>query len=179
MKLVAKRVRLSMPRRTVTSASAGPACSVTRSRTRSAVVAGSLVDEFPPADPDPAEAGRDRRMTGVADLLGLALAAVRSPPERPLVRPAEHVERAPEPRADRRVRRVLEQPAPLTALDLPTDLAAELEVQPLVVVRPGAVRIHQDPVVGGRDHRVERVAARQQPDVRHPDHRDPVEAFRP
>ena len=36
-------------------------------------------------------------------------------------------------------------------LDLPADLAAELEVQPLVVDRPRAVGVHVDAPLGRRD----------------------------
>src|SRR5258706_6047223 len=152
MKPVANRVSASSPWRTVTSTSASEArararasarSAVSRARSAAAALTGLgaersvvVIGSPPHPDPDPAEARRHRGVSGVADLLGLALAAVRRAPERPLVGPAEHVERAPELRADRRVGRVLQQPAALAALDLPADFAAELEVEPLVVDRP-------------------------------------------
>ena len=112
MKLVANRVSADTPVRTFTSASATPRRARTSSRTRpssrvgsrrSALVRRSATPSSAShPDPDPAEPGRDRRMAGVADLLRLALAAVRRPPEDPLVAAAKHVHRAPEARADRR-----------------------------------------------------------------------------
>src|SRR6185503_4703629 len=193
MKPVANRVRASVPWRTVTSTSASRARAWTRSTVCSASASARadsssgaattsmersvvVIALAPHPDADPTEARRHGGVAGVADLLRLALATVRRAPERPFVAVPEHVERAPEPRADRGVGRVLEEPRLLAALDLPADLAAELEVQPLVVDRPRAVRVHQDPVVGRGDHRLEGVRAGQEPDVRHPDHRDPVEA---
>src|SRR5436853_1636363 len=194
MKLEANRVSAETPVLTVTSASAPRDRCRTRSTTSAAVASPApgaapvsrpvvcsrsvvAIALAPDTDADAAEASRNRRMTGMADLLRLTLAAVRRSPERPLVAPAEHVHRAPEPRADPGVGRVLQEPRLLAALDLPADLAPELEVEALVVDRPGPVGVHVDPVVGRRDHLGERAVARQQSDVRHPDHRDPVEAL--
>ena len=115
-------------------------------------------------------AGR-RRVAGVADLARLALAAVRRAPRHDLRR--QHVHRAPELRADPGVRRVAQQPPELTVLHLVADLAAELEVEPLVVDRPRAVRLHVDAVVGGGDDLLERVRPGLEADVRHPHHRQP------
>src|SRR5262245_55769599 len=88
--------------------------------------------------PDAGEAGRGGRVAGVPDLAGLALPAVLRAPRDNLA--TEHVHAPPELRADPRVRRVAQHPAELTVLDLPPDLAAELEVQPLVVDRPRPVQ---------------------------------------
>src|SRR3954468_13489225 len=111
------------------------------------------------AHPDPyaGEAGRSRRMTGVPDLAGLALAAVGGAPGDRLG--GEHVHRLPELGTDPGVGRVAQHAASLTVLDLVPDLAAELEVEPPVVDRPGPVDVHVDAVVGGRDDLVERVRA--------------------
>ncbi len=125
------------------------------------------------AHPHVGEAGGHRRVTGVADLDRLALAAVGGAPEHPLVGAAHHVHRRPEPRADARVGGVAQHLAELAVLDLPRDLAAELEVEALVVDRPRAVRVHVDAVVGGGDHLLERAVARQEADVGHPHHRQP------
>ena len=112
-----------------------------------------------------------RGVAGVADLDRLALAAVRGAPEHPLVGAADHVHRGPEPRADAGVGGVAEHLAELAVLDLPGDLAAELEVEPLVVDRPGAVGVHVDAVVGGGDHLLEAAVAREEADVGHAHHR--------
>src|SRR3954470_5434025 len=178
MKLDAKRVSAAGPGPTDPWASAAAAGARSRSITCSAssrpraasgsiwvVVARSVVVIALSRDPDadPTEPRRHRRMSRVPDLLRLALAAVRRPPELPLVATAEHVHGSPEPRADAGVGRVAQHSAALALLDLPADLAPELEVEPLVVDRPGAVRIHQDPVVRRGDHLVQRVRAREKP----------------
>ena len=183
MKLVAKRVSAWTPPTTFTSASAavgaGPVAD-DREDPLGGLEAGADLGRHPRT---PTRMPRNRAGTagwpGVADLAGLALAAVRRAPERPLVGPAEHVHRRPEPRADAGVGRVAQHPAALAVLDLPADLAAELEVQPLVVDRPRAVGVHVDPVVGRGDHLLERVSPGQQADVGHPHHRQPGRSRRP
>src|SRR5690606_38857478 len=77
------------------------------------------------------------------DLARLPLAAVAEAPRHDLR--GEHVHRLPEPRPDAGVGGVLEHAAPLPVLDLVGDLAAELEVEPAVVDRPGAVGLHVEP----------------------------------
>ena len=93
-------------------------------------------------------------------------------------RPPDRVARAPELGRDPRVVGVavhLDQPA---VLDPPGDLAAELEVDALVVDRPGRVRRHEHPVVGVADDVGERALARLDRDVRHPDQREVLPAVR-
>src|SRR5947209_4137865 len=70
---------------------------------------------------------------------GLALAAVGSSPQLPVIAVADRVAAAPELRRDAGVSRVLQQGALLAALDLPRQLGAELEVQPFVVDAPALV----------------------------------------
>ncbi len=77
------------------------------------------------------------------------------------------------------VRRIPEQPAELAVLDLVADLGAELEVEAAIVDRPRAIRLHVDAVVGVGDDLVERVRTGLQPDVRHPDHREPSPSVGP
>src|SRR5688500_20287632 len=100
-------------------------------------------------------------MTCVTDLPGLPLAAVGRAPEGPLRLVAEHVQALPELRTDPGVRRILDHPPALALADLPADLAAELEVQALVVDGPRAIRVDIDAVVGRRDHLLETAGARQ------------------
>src|SRR5688500_20216323 len=106
-------------------------------------------------------------MTGVTDLPGLSLAAVRSAPEGPLRLVAKHVQALPELRADAGVGRILDHPSALAILDLPADLATELEIQALVVDRPRAVSVNQDVDLGGRDHLLEAASAGQEIDASH------------
>src|SRR5204863_9104677 len=65
------------------------------------------------------------------ELARLTLAAIREAVQPPALASAEAVQRRPEDGSYACVRGVAEQPAELAALDLPCDLRAELEVQPL------------------------------------------------
>jgi hypothetical protein len=112
-------------------------------------------------------------VAGVADLQRLALAAVGHAPHGPLVGTPHRVERRPKCRSDAGVRGVLQHAAQPAVLDLPADLAAELEVEALVIDRPRAVGLHVDAVVGAGDHLVERRLARPEADVGHPHHGQP------
>ena len=94
-------------------------------------------------------------MSGPHHLLRLALAAVRRSPQRPFIAGANRVHRIPELGGDSGVGWILQHARPLAVLDLPSNLAAELEVVALVVDRPGAVGLHEDAMIG-----VERSVAR-------------------
>src|SRR3954462_3263449 len=98
----------------------------------------------------------------------LALAAVRQAEEGPRLRPADRVERAPEDRRHTRVGRVAEHPAELALLDLPGDLCPELEVEALVVDRPGLVRLEVDTVVDVGEEVLERPFIGLEVQVGHP-----------
>src|SRR5262249_46333182 len=84
-------------------------------------------------------------------------------------RPGDGVERAPEDRRDARVRRVAQQPAERPVLDLPGDLRTELEVETLVVDRPGLVRLEVDAVADVCEEIVEGSLPGFQVEVRHPE----------
>src|SRR5437867_4071922 len=115
-------------------------------------------------------------MTG---LTGFALAAVRGAEHHVTARVADGVARPPESIRDPGVRRVLEQPTLLAALDLVGDLGRELEIEPAVIDRPRSVRGQVQAVVGVGDDVVEaHPRARQQIDVGHPDQRDAVPTVR-
>src|SRR5437899_2603003 len=114
-------------------------------------------------------------------LLRLSLAAIRRAPQRPLVARAKRVQRIPELRRNPRVRRILHHPHALSTFDLPPNLAPELKVVALVVDGPRAIRLHQNPVIRRCNQllQIQRLLPRQQADVRHADHRQPVPSFRP
>src|SRR6476646_10950335 len=95
-------------------------------------------------------------MPGSHRLHGLALAAVGSAPQRPLVTRADGVHGVPELRCDSRIRRILEHAPQLAALDLPADLAAELKVITLVVNRPRTIGLHENAIVGAGDELIKR-----------------------
>src|SRR4029077_704288 len=66
---------------------------------------------------------------------------------------------------------ILEHAAALPVLDLPRDLAAELEVVPLVVDGPAPVGLHVNGVADSTKNFVQRLFAGLQADVGHPDQR--------
>src|SRR5207237_5641822 len=85
---------------------------------------------------------------------------------------------APELRRCAGVEGVLEHPPKAAVLDLPGDLAAELEVEPDVVDRPRLVRVDEDAALRPGDELRERRRARLEVDVRHADDGDPRGALR-
>src|SRR5271165_5179305 len=123
-------------------------------------------------------ASKARRRCSMArahHLLWLAFAAIWRAPERPLLTRTDRVQRIPELGRNARVRRVLHH---AQALAMP-DLTAKLKVVALVINRPGAVGLHQNSVIGGRDQLLERQrrCPGQQTDVSHANHRQAIPAF--
>ena len=115
-------------------------------------------------------------MAGAHHLLGLTLAAIGNAPERPVLAPGDGVAGIPELGGDSAVAGVLQHAHALAAADLPGDLAAELEVVPLVVDRPAAIGLHVDPVLDIEDL-VERLLAGLQAHIGHADQRQPGPAI--
>src|SRR6476469_2721940 len=118
-------------------------------------------------------------MPGSHRLHGLALAAVGSAPQRPVVTRADGVHGVPELRGYSRIRRIFEHAPQPAAFDLPPDLTAKLEVVALVVDRPRSVGLHEDAVVSAGDQLVkrQRIFSWQNADVGHADEWNPVPAF--
>src|SRR5687767_9046212 len=97
------------------------------------------------ANLDAAETRCRRAMANMCHLAWLSLATVRGTPHGPL---ATHgVATVPEARCDARVGGVFQHSAELPVANLPRDLDAELEIQPLVVNAPAFVRLQKQPVV--------------------------------
>ncbi len=118
-------------------------------------------------------------MSRAHNLLRLALAAVWSSPQRPLVARADRIHRIPKLRGDPRVGRIFQHPHPLPFLDLPRNLASELKVVAFVVNRPGLVGFHVDALVGRGNElfQTQRLLSGQNADVGHANHGQPVPTF--
>src|SRR6185295_16894614 len=94
------------------------------------------------------------------DLARLALAVGERATQRPRLRAADRVARVPELERVGLVGNVAQHARLLAALDLPEHLAAELEVEPLVVDRPRTAAGDHDAVIGARDQIVDRALLR-------------------
>ena len=77
----------------------------------------------------------------------------------------------PELSGDAAIGRVLQHAPSFTVANFPRDFATELEIVALVVDGPAPVRLHINGVADPAQHLVERLLARQQTHVRHPDER--------
>src|SRR5204862_4591521 len=95
-------------------------------------------------DIDIGESAGWRRMSGVDDLVGLALAAVLRAVHFEGARIADGAQAAPERRRNPTVVWILYHALPLSVLDQLAPLAAELEFIARVVDRPGNVGAHQE-----------------------------------
>src|SRR5215472_12114001 len=117
------------------------------------------------------ESGRSRAVPSTHGLHRLAFAAVRRAPKRPLVAGADGFHGVPELGGNPGVPRVFEHASQLAVLDLPANLATELEVVALVIDGPRAVGLHVDAVVDSGDELIEgqRFLARHNADVGHAD----------
>src|SRR3974390_1085271 len=122
-------------------------------------------------DPDASESRRAGAVAGPHHLFGLPLAAVGNAPQHPVIAVRDGVAGVPEFGADAAVARVLQHADALAVADLPTDLAAELEVVPLVVAGPALVGLHVNGVADV-EHFVERLVSGHQADVGHADERN-------
>src|SRR6266852_233793 len=183
MVLLANRVSAWLPTPIMTSTSATPsdfAAAVTSPNISSHRARVSRSDSLiRPADLDSRESRRARSVTCPHHLLGLALAAVRRAPQRPMLRPRDRRAGVPDLRADAAVARILQHARALAVPNLPGDLAPELKVVALVVDRPALVGFHVNAAIGSAENFFERLPARLQTDVGHADQRDPPPAVRP
>src|SRR2546428_102113 len=114
------------------------------------------------ANLDVAEPRRSGAVAGAHGLHGLALSAIRSPPERPVFPRADGVATVPELRGDAAVAGVFQHARFLPAFDLPADFRGKLEVIPPIVNGPRPICLHQDGVAGVGKEIVELPGARPQ-----------------
>lgn len=107
------------------------------------------------ADGDAFEAGRGAAVGHLGDLPGLAFAAVGDADEFPFVVTADGIAGAPEARGHVLIVGVAKKSALLAVFDLPGGLAAELEVEALLVDGPALVVVHEHAVFGIGDEVIE------------------------
>src|ERR1700722_6429308 len=146
MVLLAKRVRAAQcaPKRASTSEipkDAATCCTVPkssrnwcRSLLRSSGIRGSHFDVV--------EARGTCAVAGADHLLGLSLAAIRHAPQHPMIAIGDGRAGIPELGGDAAVGRILEHANAPAVLDLPADLATELEIVALVIDGPTAIGLH-------------------------------------
>src|SRR5215468_10895789 len=107
---------------------------------------------FPPKDLDVSKQASRRGMSYTYHLIGLALTAVWGSHNLEGVEIPHHLEIAPERGGDAAVVRMLHHGGELAMLDELSPLATKLEFVARVVDRPGAVRLHIDTALHGRNH---------------------------
>src|ERR1700728_3897958 len=112
-------------------------------------------------------------VAGADHLFGLSLAAIRNAPQHPMIAIGDGRAGIPKLSGDAAVGWILEHAHALAILNLPGDLATELEIVALVVDGPAAIGLHVNGVADAREDFVERLLARQQTDVGHADQREP------
>src|ERR1019366_5257102 len=173
MALLAKRVRASSEAATMASISVTPRA---RAASTTCPKMASESSRIGAPDPDVTKARGAGAVAGAHHLLGLALAAVRHAPQRPVLRPCDSRAGIPELGRYTAVAGVLEHADALAAAHLPADFAAELEVVALVVNGPATVGFHVDGVVH-IEHFFERLLAGEQADIGHADERQALPAI--
>src|ERR1700728_3535818 len=98
-------------------------------------------------------------VAGADHLLGLSLAAIRNAPQHPMIAIGDGGAGVPKLGGDPAVGRVLQHARAFAVLDLPGDLAAELEVVALVIDGPTAIGLHIDGVADAAEDFVESLLA--------------------
>src|SRR5579862_7439708 len=99
-------------------------------------------------------------MAGADHLLGLTLAAIRDAPQHPVIAIGDGCAGVPKLGGDAAIGRVLEHPGALAVLNLPGNLATELEIVALVVDGPTAIGLHVNRLADARENFVQRLLAR-------------------
>src|SRR5205814_7739022 len=84
-------------------------------------------------------------------LHGLALSTIGRAPKRPVIELADGVAGIPELRSDAAVAWIFTHAHFLPAFDFPADFGRALKLVTTVVDGPGAIRLHQDSIVGVGD----------------------------
>src|ERR1700723_1055782 len=94
------------------------------------------------------KARRRCAVTGAHGLLRLALAAIRRAPKGPKFARTNRVAAIPEFGGDAAIAGILDHAAFFAAFDFPADFCGELKLVAAIVDGPGAIRFHQNRVVG-------------------------------
>src|SRR5579885_3315448 len=114
------------------------------SRHRSSVNTTAALSGICGSDLDVVKARRTGAVPGADYLLGLPFAAIRHAPQDPVVAVGDGLAGIPKFRGDAAVGGILEHPHAPAVVNLPGDLAAELEVVALVIDGPAPVGLHVD-----------------------------------
>src|SRR5579872_378931 len=172
--LCVKRVSASLPLHTMTSVWSAVERPSTRDASDSRLRLSIVADSYP----NLAEARRRGALCRTAGLHRFAFSAVRSTPCDPRVLIADGITGIPELRCHAGVRGILEHAATLAVFYFPTDLAAELKVEAMIVDRPRAVALHIDAVLDVVEEIFERRVAGEQVEVAHANHRHVLPVLR-
>src|SRR5664280_2942597 len=126
-----------------------------------------------------AEPGRRRTMRHVCHLHRFSFATIVDTPHVVQLRTSDAVTGPPELIRDAGVRRVLDHVLEFPSLDLPADLAAELEVQAPIIDGPALDAVHVKTILHAADQLLEGQVARFEVDTHHADNRAACEAIGP
>jgi len=117
-------------------------------------------------------------MSGAHGLHGLALAAIRSAPQRPVIARTNCITTIPEFRGYAAVAGMFDHAAFFAAFNFPADFSRKLKMVTAVVNGPRAIRFHVNRVVGIGYQVFVLPFAGMNADVRHANYRQAVPAFR-
>src|SRR6266478_653570 len=127
---------------------------------------------------DVAKSRGTRAVARAHHLLGLALAAIRRAPKRPVLGARDGSAGIPELGADAAITGIFQHADTLAVADLPSNLASELEVVSFVVDRPAFVGLHVNPVVS-IEHFFQRLYAGLKAYIGHANERNPCPTVGP
>src|SRR5580658_9819588 len=117
------------------------------------------------------ETRRACSMTGPDHLFRLALAAVRHSPQHPMIAIGDGGAGIPELGGDAAIGGIFQHACAFAIANLPGDLATELKVVAFIVDRPATIGLHINGAAHAAQNFVERLLARLQADIGHPDER--------
>src|ERR1700756_3845404 len=124
-----------------------------------------------------AKTGGRRAVPGAHGLHGLTFAAIWRAPQRPKLFATNCFAAVPKFGGDAAIAGILEHANFFAVFDFPSDFGRKLKLVAAIVDGPGAVGLHPDAVVGGRDQFFGRAAAGLDADVGHANDGKAIPAF--